>query len=371
VGVKSSVTRIPQIVPWVGAEEKALVDGVLDDNWLTEGVRSREFASQLNRLTGAAYGVFAPNGTLALTLGLIALGIRRSDEVIVPNSTFVGSATAVLLAGGKPVFVDVDEQTLQIDVAEAEHVVTANTAAIMPVHLMGTAADMDAVMAFARHHNLKVIEDAAQGIGVSYKGRHVGTIGDVGCFSFFADKTITTGEGGFITCRSEEVYERLCLLRNQGRLNSGSFIHPAVGFNFRITDLQAAIGLAQLDKLEEIVARKRANLALYREQLKDNPHVRVFEGAPDSFYVPFRCMLMCDRAFELAEYLSANFVDTRRFFYPLHKQPCFSDIFGFSDDLSFPNSIGAYERGLLLPVYPTMLEGDICRITSAIHSFYG
>ena len=258
-------------------QEKALVDAVLDDNWLTEGPRSREFASRLMSLTGAPYGVFAPNGTLALALGLMALGIRANDEVIVPNSTFVGSATSVLLAGGKPV-VDVDEKTLQIDTSQAEQVVTTNTAAIMPVHLMGTTADMDGVMDFATRHNLKVIEDAAQGIGVTYKGRHVGTIGDVGCFSFFADKTITTGEGGFITCQSEETYERLCLLRNQGRLNSGSFIHPMVGFNFRITDMQAAVGIAQLEKLDEIIARKQANFALYRRQLEGNPHVKVFEG---------------------------------------------------------------------------------------------
>ncbi|MCW2630587.1 DegT/DnrJ/EryC1/StrS family aminotransferase, partial [Mycobacterium sp.] len=319
-----NVARIPQVLPWIGDEERALVDGVLEDKWLTEGARSQEFASQLMELMGARYGVFAPNGTLALALGLMALEISTRDEVIVPNSTFVGSATAVLLAGAKPVFVDIDPQTLQIDVSKAEHLVTANTAAIMPVHLMGAAADMDAVMAFAKHHDLKVIEDAAQGIGVTHKGRHVGTFGDVGCFSFFADKTITTGEGGFIACQTPDVYERLRLLRNQGRLESGSFMHRVVGFNFRITDLQAAIGLAQLKKLGEIIVRKKANQALYSEQLKGNPHVRVFEAPPDSSHVPFRCVLMCDRAFELAEYLRENFIDTRRFFYPLHKQPCFT-----------------------------------------------
>ncbi|MBV9090008.1 MAG: DegT/DnrJ/EryC1/StrS family aminotransferase [Mycobacteriaceae bacterium] len=342
----------------------------MKDNWLTEGPRSQEFATQLMELMNAPYGVFAPNGTLALALGLLALDISASDEVIVPNSTFVGSATAVLLAGAKPVFVDIDAQTLQIDVAHAEQAVTPNTAAIMPVHLMGVAADMDAVMAFARHHKLKVIEDAAQGIGVTHNGRHVGTIGDVGCFSFFADKTITTGEGGFIACRTPDVYERLRRLRNQGRVESGSFIHPVVGFNFRITDMQAAVGLAQLKKLEEIIARKQANQALYKELLSDNPHIRVFEAPPNSAHVPFRCVLMCDRAFELADYLSENGIATRRFFYPLHKQPCFADISDPSENGRFRNSISAYEHGLLLPVFPAMRENDVARVASMINRFH-
>lgn len=363
-------SRIPQIVPWLGAEEKKLVDDVLDDNWLTEGPRAQEFASRLLALTGAPYGVFAPNGTLALALALLALEIGPGDEVIVPDSTFVGSATAVLLAGAKPVFVDIDETTLQIDTDCAAAALTDRTAAIMPVHLMGAAADMDAVMSFAARSGIQVIEDAAQGIGVYYKSRHVGAIGDAGCFSFFADKTITTGEGGFVTCQSAEVYERLRLVRNQGRLNSGSFIHPAVGVNLRITDMQAAVGIAQLSKLSAIIERKQAHLEQYRAELAEVPSVQVFEGTANSSYVPFRCMLICDRAFELADHLGNRMIDTRRFFHPLHSQPCFTDLFGHRPDAEFPNSMRAYQRGLLLPVYPTMSATDIRRITDAISEFY-
>ena len=366
----STDRRIPQVQPWIDSEEQALVDGVIRDNWLTEGPRSKEFSRRLLELTQAPYGAFAPNGTLALALALMAVEVPRDAEVIVPNSTFVGSASAVILAGAKPVFVDIDSQTLQIDVVQAEKAVTDNTAAIMPVHLMGVSADMDGVTELAARRGLKVVEDAAQGIGVDYRGRHVGTIGDVGCFSFFADKTITTGEGGFVTCRSADVYERLQLIRNQGRLKSGSFIHPAIGFNFRITDMQAAVGIAQLGKLDRIVARKRENHALYEEMLTQNPHVWIFSAPPGSNHVPFRCMLKCKRAFELAEYLDVNRIDARRFFYPLHRQPCITDLFGPIDDASFTSSIDAYERGLLLPVYPTMTEADVAHIASTINRFY-
>jgi perosamine synthetase len=366
----STTPRIPQVVPWIGDEEKESVARVMEDNWLTEGPRSRAFAEKLNQLIGGPYGVFAPNGTLALALGLMGLGIGPGDEVIVPDCTFAGSATSVLLAGGRPVFVDVEEETFQIDVTRAARAVTAKTKAIMPVHLMGTSADMAGVMAFAARYGLKVIEDAAQGIGVTYRDRHVGSIGDVGCFSFFADKTMTTGEGGFVTCRDEAVYERLRLLRNQGRPHSGVFVHPMVGFNFRITDLQAAIGLAQLAKLPEIIARKTANFALYHELLADQPHVRLLGAAAGSNHVPFRCTLMCDDVAGLSEHLAANQVETRGFFYPLHKQPCFIDLFGEEDDALFPVSMRAYERGMCLPIYPTMAAADIRRIAAVIQSFY-
>jgi len=362
--------RIPQVQPWIGEEEKALVDGVIQDNWLTEGARCKEFAQRLLELIDAPYGVFAPNGTLALALALLAVEVPLGAEVIVPNSTFVGSASAVILAGARPVFVDIDPDTLQIDVDQAEKAVTASTAAIMPVHLMGVSADMDAVMSLAERRGLRVVEDAAQGIGVTYRDRHVGTFGDAGCFSFFADKTITTGEGGFVTCRSPQTYERLRLLRNQGRLESGSFIHAAVGFNFRITDVQAAIGIAQLGKLDQIISRKRANHAQYEETLRCNPHVWIYRAPVGSSHVPFRCALRCERAFELAEYLDSHGIDTRRFFYPLHQQPCFVDAFGFMGDAPFPHSIGAYEHGLLLPVYPTMPQEAVIRIASTINRFY-
>lgn len=356
---------IPQVKPWIGKEElKAIVEPV-KNNWLTEGPKCKELSKNLNELMGVEYGVFAPNGTLALYLGLLALGIGPGDEVIIPNSTFIASANAVILAGAKPTFVDVDEG-FHIDYEKC--LVKGNTKAIMPVHLYGTMVDMDDTMNFAEDMSLLVIEDACQAVGVKFKGKHAGTFGDVGCFSFFADKTITTGEGGYVVCKTEAMYKKLLMLRNQGRENSGTFIHPSFGVNFRITDLQASIGLAQLKKLDTIIKRKLQFLEWYHKGLDDIKDVKFFEPNPDANYIPFRVVLMCEKAHELMEHLSVSGVQSRGFFFPLHKQPCFKEYNFFSRH--FPNSIYGYEHGVCLPVFPELKEKDVKFICKLIKGFY-
>lgn len=367
--------RIPQVQPWIGREEAEAAAEVIRNNWITEGAKSREFAKSLNELIDVPYGVFAPNGTLALVLGLMAIGIQPGEEVLIPNITFIASANAVLMVGGIPIPVEVESRTYQIDVAKARHLVNAQTRAIMPVHLYGTACNLEAVVEFAKEYNLLVIEDAAQGIGVLYKGRHVGGFGDVGCFSFFADKTITTGEGGYVVCRQKEIYEKLCLLRNQGRLHRGSFIHPMVGYNFRITDMQAAIGLVQLSKLDEIISKKLKIYQHYRSQLEQVSQVRVLEAEEGSTFVPFRCVLIAERAQDLMKYMELRGIESRTFFYPLHKQPCLSNQQqGIKsrkfDDSMYANSIFGYEHGLTLPIYPSLTAEDIGYITTQIKNFY-
>ncbi len=368
--------NIPQVVPWLGEDEEQAVLATIAANWITEGPRAAEFAERLNQLIGAPYGVFAPNGTLALVLGLLALGIGVGDEVLVPDTTFIASANAVCMTGATPVFVDVTPGNYQIDVRACERMRTARTRAVMPVHLYGMVANMDAVLAFARTHGLLVIEDAAQAIGVRYHGRHAGTFGDVGCFSFFADKTITTGEGGYVVCRDDATYERLRLLRNQGRIDRGSFIHPALGFNFRITDIQAALGLAQLRKLGAIVERKQTILGWYYERLRDLEQVRFLPIEPGSEFVPFRMVLLCERAHELMEYAAQRGIQSRTFFYPLHRQPCFGSLDHAQggpldlDDRHFLHAIDGYTRGVLLPIFPTLTEAQVDEICTAIRNFY-
>lgn len=359
---------IAQVQPWLGTEEEAAVAAVLRSGWLTEGPLTRAFGDRLNALTGAPYGVFAPNGTLALTLGLLALGVGAGDEVLVPDITFAGSATAVVLAGATPVFVDVQDESFQFDAEAARRRMTPRTRAVMPVHLYGSPCDMHAVCQFAAEHGLRVIEDAAQGIAVHFDGRHVGTIGDIGCFSFFADKTITTGEGGYVTCRDPAIYERLRLLRNQGRLDRGSFVHPAIGFNFRITDLQAAIGLAQLDRLAGIVARKREIHARYVDRLRYVPQLRFLARHALGTHVPFRVVLLAERAHALMAWLDEHRVQSRSFFHPLHSQPCFA---GLPDSRgAYPVSDRGYAEGLCLPVHPMLADEDIDHVCSAIKAFY-
>lgn len=368
--------KIPQVCPWLGEEERDAVASVVESTWITEGPKTEEFGAKLNELMGVDYGVFAPNGTLALYLALAALGIGRGDEVIVPDTTFIGSATAVVMTGATPVFVDVNRRNYQIELKGRDDIVTERTRALMPVHLYGMVANMEEVMDFAGRHGLKVVEDAAQAIGVRYRGRHAGTFGDVGCFSFFADKTITTGEGGYVVCRDEEVHKKLMLLRNQGRLERGSFVHPSIGYNFRITDMQAAVGLVQLKKLEEIIERKLKILKWYEERLKAVGEVRFLEIEPGSEYAPFRVVLLCKDREGLTEFLTDRGVQTRSFFYPLHKQPCFSHLAKGSGgdyelgDSRFPNAIYGYNHGICLPVFPTLSEENADYICSAIKEFY-
>lgn len=367
---------IPQVSPWLGTAERDAVMAAVEDNWITEGPRSAAFVDQLLELTGAPHGVLAPNGTLALVLALLAIGVGPGDEVIVPDITFIGSATAVSMVGATPVFAEVNNVNYQIDLAECDRLISPRSKAIMPVHLYGMTADMDALMAFARQHGLLVIEDAAQAVGVHYRGQHAGTFGDIGIFSFFADKTITTGEGGFVVCRDEATFDRLRLLRNQGRLDRGSFIHEAIGYNFRMTDLQAAIGLTQLARLPEIQERKRQIWEWYKEDLRDVSAVRFLEVQEGSDFTPFRAVIFGAKGHDLMSHLAANDVQPRTFFYPLHRQPCFQHLAteaGGGYDLGdehYPNSIEGFDTGVVLPIFPTLEREQVAYVATQVRNFY-
>ena len=366
--------KINQFQPYLGDEEYKAIKSCFDDNWITEGPKSKEFSDKLLDLTGAKYGVFAQNGTIALYLGLRAIDIGPGDEVIVPNFTFIASANAVEMCGAKPVFVDINEDDLQINIEDCNRVLTKNTKAIMPVHIFGLCANMDEVMNFSKKHNLKVVEDAAQGIGITWDGKHCGTIGDVGCFSFFADKTITTGEGGYVTTNDENIYNKMLYLRNQGRLNRGSFIHPEIGYNFRITDIQAAIGLVQLNKLDDIIQKKLNILKTYEEELKDLKGIRILKPKSKSNHIPFRVVLICDEPVEeLMKYFEKNTIETRSVFYPLHRQPCYKNLDEsqyWLHDKTFSKSIYAYDHGVCLPSYPELEKNQIKYICDVIRKFY-
>ena len=371
---------IPQVRPFLGQDEADAASRAILENWITEGPRSAELSAALNAYISVPHGVFAPNGTLALALGLMALGIEAGDEVLIPDCTFIGSANAVIMLGAVPIFTDVDPVHYQIDLSDADRLVTARTKAVMPVHLYGTSCDMAAVMEFAARHGLKVIEDAAQSIGVTYAGRHVGGIGDVGCFSFFADKTMVMGEGGYVTCRDEAVFDRLRLLRNQGRFDRGSFIHPMIGFNFRITDIQAAIGLVQFRKLDRIIDSKAQVYRWYQEMLADMPQITMLGAEKSSNLVPFRCVLIARDAHGLMRHLDSRGIQTRGFFYPLHKQPCFDENSRWRqgtahppslEDAAYPNAISGFNNGVCLPIYPDLSRDEVAYIASEIRSFYG
>jgi perosamine synthetase len=234
---------------------------------------------------------------------------------------------------------------------------------------------MRLVCRIAKKYQLKVVEDAAQAIAVHYRGKHAGTFGDLGCFSFFADKTITTGEGGFIITNRYSLYRKLLYLRNQGRINRGSFIHSQIGYNFRLTDLQSALGLVQLKKLPQIIKRKLAILKLYRRFLEKVPQIRFFQPEPGADWLPFRVAILHPKAHGIMAYLAKNNIESRTFFYPLHRQPCFrrsqpphSQRSSYLDK-NFPNSILGYKQGVCLPTYPTLTDKQIRYVCKTIQAY--
>ena len=259
---------IVQIEPWIDDAELRELKRVIDSTFLVEHDLTREFEAMTARLAGSKHAIAVCNGSMALFVCLKALGIGPGDEVIVPNLTFVATANAVILAGATPVLCEVREDTFCLDAERAEKLITPATRALLPVHLYGQSADMAQVMALARCHNLKVIEDAAEGIGVTFEGRHVGSFGDMGILSYYGNKTITCGEGGMVLTDDDELAKAAYRLKNYGRDQKGTFVHESIGFNFSFTDLQAAIGIAQMKKLPAIVRRKREIHDRYVDELR-------------------------------------------------------------------------------------------------------
>ena len=354
---------IPQFEPWLGEEELAQVAETIRANWITGGEKVRQFERKIAELCGVKHAIAVCNGTIALYVGLKVLGIGEGDEVIVPDFTFIASANAVVMTGAAPVFVDIDAKTLNIDPECAEKAITSKTKAIMPVHIYGQSADMEAIGEIAKRHGLFVIEDAAQGIGVTYKSKPVGGFGEVGCLSFYADKTITTGEGGMVLTNDDELARKCLILKHQGRTGRGIYFHEYIGYNFRLTDLQAAVGLAQLLKLPTIIERKKRNERLYRKLLKDVEGVGFPYIDPRGFNVPFRINILVDNPQPLQEFLEREGVGSRRFFYPLHLQPC------YNVNRQFPNAVRAYKRGLSLPSGVTLAEEQIEYVCEKIKQF--
>ncbi len=360
--------RINEYSPQIGKAEIARVLETLDENWITEGKNTRQLQRLLADYCGCRHAIMVPNGTLALFAALKVLGVGPGDEVIVPDFTFFGTASAVVLTGAMPVLVDVDEYDGNISVEAIEASITPRTKAIMPVHIYGQTCDMPVIMDIARRHGLLVVEDAAQGMGVTCGDRHVGTFGDIGCISFFADKTMTTGEGGALLLNDDDLAEQCLYFKNQGRLHRGTFVHEHMGYNFRITDLQAAIGVAQFHQLDDTIRRKLALRETYFNMLRDCPGVRFPTDNGFGEVVPFRVNILVDDPAGLADYLNAAGIATRRFFYPLHLQP----------SLNSQNSIVRYkptqsvklfESGLMLPSGLDLTELQVELVCESIEMY--
>ena len=355
--------NINQVYPDIGSKELDYLYSSVNNKWLTEGQYCKKFLTEMRSLTKARYAVLAPNGTLGLYLALLALNLKPNSEVIIPSFTFYASAMSVYFAGLKPVFVDVDPSTYNIDIDQTKRLINKNTIAVMPVHIYGQSANMTALKSLCRKNNIKIIEDAAQGCGVHFKGKHTGTIGDVGVISFFADKTITMGEGAVILTNNKKIYEKLNLLRNQGRPNSGTFKHPSLGMNFRITDLQAGIGCAQLEKISQIIESRKKNHQSYVQKLGDCEKLILHKPTPGSEYIPFRLAFTSKYKNKIMANLENAGIQTRSFFYPMHLQPQLKK-YKKNTDMSISEKL--FSTGVCLPIHNNLNEKQIKKISQIV-----
>lgn len=360
------IKKINQTEPLIGEEEKKAVADYLDSGgWLTEFKKTKEFEEGIARYVGAKYVSVVNNGTVSLATALMALGLEQGDEVIVPDYTMIASSNSVVLAGGKPVLVDIDPRTLCLDLEKTKNAITSRTKAIMLVTINGRWPRMEDFVDLAKEKNLALVEDAAQSFGSKYKGKSLGTFGAIGCFSFSPHKIITTGQGGCVVTDNEALYQKVLRIKDFGRSKSGVDYHEAMGFNFKFTDLQAVIGIEQLKKIEVRVQRKKEIYRRYQELLKGVPGITLIETDLEQTAPWFIDVLVeGGKRDALAEFLKGKGIGTRPFYPAIHTQPPYAWVKG-----NFPNSEEISKRGLWLPSSLTLTNEDIAYICGAVKEF--
>jgi perosamine synthetase len=353
--------------PLLGTREKDLVCRVIEANFPNEGEYTDTFEKGVAELCGVPYAVAATSGTAALFLALKACEVGPGDQVIVPNCTFIATANAVRLAGAEPVLVDVDPRSFCIDVGATERAITRRTRAIIPVHVSGRAADMPRLLALAEGHGFRVIEDAAEALGSRNFGRALGSLGDLGCFSFSAYKTITTGQGGMVVTSNKQFVDRLRELKDQGRPvrgTGGADEHRSTGYNFKLTNLQAAVGVAQLEDLPRRLSRLRSTYEIYERELRGVQGVTL----PGFDLQAGECPQWVDAEIKgrdsLQSYLRARGVHTREFWRPLHTQAPYADAPG-----PFPASEAVASQGLWLSSALDLDDTDVAAACGLIREW--
>jgi len=359
--------KYPVYQPALNGNEKKYVNECMDSTWISgRGKFIDEFESSFADYIGTSHATTVCNGTVALHLALEALGVGEGDEVIVPTLTYVASVNAITYTGAKPIFVDSLDDTWQVDPAEVEKKITDATKAIMCVHLYGHPCDMDELVNISEKHNLFLIEDCAEAIGSKYKGKHVGTFGDVSTFSFYGNKTITTGEGGMVVTNHESLNERLVHLKGQGLAKYREYWHDAIGYNYRMTNICAAIGLAQLEQIDETLIKKREIASWYREALEDSGFELHQEGE-DVVHSYWMCTVLLPRGLDrndLKTHLVGKGIETRPMFYPVHTMPIYSQKYE-----SHQVAETVARRGINLPSYPGLMKSDVFEIVDGLKSF--
>jgi perosamine synthetase len=358
--------RIPVAETILSGNEQKYVQECLDTGWISgSGKFVNAFEEQFAAFCGAKYGIAVFNGTVALHVALLGLGIGPGDEVIVPDFTYVASPNSVKYCNAVPVFADIDPLTWTLDAEDVARKITPRTKAIMPVHIYGHPTDMQPLLSLAREHDLKIVEDAAEAHGAEYRGKRIGSIGDVATFSFYGNKIISTGEGGMIVTNNEQVARLIRQLKGQGQDLQRRYWFPIIGYNYRMTNIQAAIGLAQFERIDWFIERRIEVAHWYTEYLKDTDLLlpTQAEWAKNVFWLYSICLPDGVDRQDVMQQLDEAGIETRPFFYPMHSLPPYYDVKG---DQTFPVSTSIAARGINLPSSANLTKGDIAYITDKL-----
>jgi dTDP-4-amino-4,6-dideoxygalactose transaminase len=372
---------IPFHRPAIDEDEIQSVVETLRSGWLTTGAKVKAFEAEFARYVGSKDAVAVNSGTAALHLALDAIGIKESDEVIVPAMTFAATSEVVLYFKAKPVLIDCQRDTLNLDPTQIEAAITSKTKAIIPVHFGGQPCEMDRILEIAKKHNLRVIEDAAHALPASDHGRTIGTIGDITCFSFYATKTITTGEGGMVTTENSEWAERMRMMSLHGishdawkrYTKEGSWYYEILspGFKYNLTDIAAAIGIEQLKKCNEFWEARQRIAMNYAKAFADLQEIQLptcrndVQHAWHLFVIQLNLERLKINRNQFLEALREKEIGTSVHFIPLHLHPYYRDKFGYKPE-DFPTASAAFERIVSLPIYPKMTEGNVRDVIVAV-----
>ncbi len=359
-------SMIPVYKPSLSGNEKAYVNDCLDTTWISSvGSYVDRFESELARFLGVKHAIAVSNGTVALHLAVHCLGIGPGDEVLVPTFTYIASVNAIAQTGAVPVFVDCRLSDWLLDPAMLEAAITPKTKAIMAVHLYGGICDMAAINQVASRHGLHVIEDCAEALGSTSSGRHCGGLSSVGTFSFFGNKTVTTGEGGAVTTNDDALAERMRLVKGQGQSLDRRYWHVELGFNYRMTNICAAIGVAQLERVDELLGKKKALGRAYRERLSDLP-LTFQDLDPNTSSSDWLISVLLPNGTDRDAFMSglaSRGVDSRPVFHCAHEMPMYASL---SSPQAFPISTEISTRGVSFPSYPTITADEFEQVIDAV-----
>ena len=361
---------IIQTEPFINQSDSKILKKVIARKYVTEDKYTKIFENKIKSYTGSKYAISVNNWTSGLYCCLKAFNIGPGDEVIVPNLTFIATSNAVLMTGATLVLCEVSQDDMCIDLKKLEKLINKKTKAVIPVHLYGNCCNMNGIVKLKKKYKFAIIEDAAQALGVRYKDKHVGNFGDCGGFSFYGNKIMTTGEGGIVVTNNKNLAKKIYKLKNHGREKKGIFKHKSIGFNFMFTELQAALGISQLNKLDKILKKRDSIFNFYQKNIKDKNKIKFHLNDKSIKPLHWFVNITANNISKIERELKKKGFQTRKLFYPLNLQPCYKNhknVKNLNDD--FKISKKTYQNVLSLPTFHNIKKKDLKKICNLINKF--